>query len=156
MTTTSPWRVRTATAADRDFLADLAPRLTIGIAPWRDPAVMRATMREFFLSDLERMGPDSTVFVAEGVDGAPAGAATIGRNTNFTGETQAYLGELAVTGEAEGRGAGSALLAAAEDWARERGLGLLVLDTGAASTRARAFYARHGYTEESVRLTKVL
>jgi GNAT superfamily N-acetyltransferase len=47
-------------------------------------------------------------------------------------------------------------LAAAEDWARERGLGLLVLDTGAANTRARAFYARHGYTEESVRRTKVL
>lgn len=154
--TSNHWCVRTAALADRDFLSELASRLTFGIAPWRDPAAMLATMRGYLLSDLERIGPDSTVLVAEAPDGTPSGAATIARNTNFTGETQAYFGELAVTAAAEGQLAASALLAAAEDWARKQGFGLVVLDTGAANVRARAFYARHGYAEESVRLTRVL
>jgi GNAT superfamily N-acetyltransferase len=48
------------------------------------------------------------------------------------------------------------LLAAVEGWAREQGLHLLVLDTGAANERGRRFYARSGFQAESVRLTKVL
>jgi len=156
MTTSQTWQVRAATAADRELLADLAPRLTIGVAPWRDPAAVLATMRGFLLHDLEEMGPDSTVFIATRPDGTRAGVATIGRGKSYTGEAHAYLGELAVVAEAEGQGAASALLAAVEDWAREQGLGLVVLDTGAANSRARSFYTRHGYAEETVRLAKVL
>lgn len=156
MTATQTWHVRPATTADGEFLASLAQRLTIGIAPWRDPQAMVATMSGFLLHDLEEMGPDSTVFIAEAPDGTCAGAATIGRGKNFTGEAHAYLGELAVSAEAEGRGAASALLAAVEAWAREHALRLVVLDTGAANSHARQFYARHGFAEESVRLAKVL
>jgi GNAT superfamily N-acetyltransferase len=154
--TSVDWRVRPATPADREFLAELAPRLAFGIAPWRDQAIMAETMGAYLQHDLEAMGADGRVLVAEAPDATRVGAAAIGRNRNFTGEDQAYLGELAVTAAAEGHGAASALLAAAEDWAREQGLPLVVLDTGAANARARAFYARHGYAEESVRLTKVL
>lgn len=156
MTTSLTWQVRRATAADSEFLEALAPRLTIDVAPWRDPAAVLATMRGFLLHDLEEMGPDSTVFIAIAPDGTRAGAATIGRGKAFTGEAHAYLGEIAVTAEAEGQGAANALLAAVEDWAREHGLGLVVLDTGAANSRARRFYTRHGYAEETVRLAKVL
>ncbi len=51
---------------------------------------------------------------------------------------------------------GRALMRAAEDWASGRGYRLVVLDTGTANTRARAFYRRLGYAEESVRSVKVL
>jgi GNAT superfamily N-acetyltransferase len=81
---------------------------------------------------------------------------SVAHHENFTGERQAYLGELAVIEEAEGHGIGRALVDAAEQWARERGHTLLVLDTGAANTRARHFYANLGYQEESVRLVKPL
>jgi GNAT superfamily N-acetyltransferase len=151
----SQWRVRRGTDADRAFLDALATRLTIGIPPWRDPAVMLATVRRWLADDLARM-VDATVFIAEAPDGTPVGAATIARSTHFTGVPQAELGELAVVAEVEGQGVASALLAACEGWAREQGLAFVSLGTGAANTRARAFYARHGYGEEDVRLTKIL
>lgn len=151
------WRVRAATAEDRAFLERLAPRLIIGTAPWIRPAAVLETMRGFLLADLERSGGDaSAVFIAEAADGSPVGAVTIDRNKHFTGEPQDYIGELAVVEEAEGHGAGAALLAAAETWARGHGATRIALDTGAANTRARAFYARHGFAEESVKVVKVL
>jgi GNAT superfamily N-acetyltransferase len=150
------WQVRLAQAEDRAFLEVVAPRLTIGRAPWIDAEAMRATMRGYLLDDLERMGPDVAVFIAEGPDGEPAGAATIERNAHFTGAPQAYLGELVVAEAAEGRGAASALLAAVEAWAREHGARLLALETGTRNARARAFYERHGYDAESIKLIKAL
>lgn len=151
------WHVRAATDEDRTFLERLAPRLIIGTAPWIRPAVMLETMRGFLLADLERCGGDaSAVFIAEAADGSPVGAVTIDQNKHFTGESQDYIGELAVVEEAEGQGAGAALLTAAEAWARQHGATRIALDTGAANTRSRAFYARHGFAEESVKLVKVL
>ncbi len=156
MTTTGPWRIRLATATDADFLASLAPRLTIGRAPWLDEQQMETTMRRFLLDDLAAISDKRTIFIAESPDGAPVGAAAAAMGTHFTGVPQAYLGELAVVAEAEGQGAGSALLAAVEAWARERGAQLLTLDTGAANSHARVFYARQGYDEESVKYAKAL
>jgi GNAT superfamily N-acetyltransferase len=150
------WRVRAATADDRAFLASLAPRLTIGRAPWIDRDAMLATMRGYLLGDLERMGPEVAVFLVEGPEGTPAGALSIERNRHFTGVEQAYVGELVVAEEAEGQGAATALLAAAETWAHERGARLIALETGVRNTRARTFYERHGYGEESIKLVKVL
>lgn len=150
------WRIRLATPADRAFLEQLAPRLTIGIPPWRDSAAMLTTMRGWLLANLDGMGPDSTVYIAEAPDGTPVGAATVERSHHFTGAEQAELGELAVLAAYEGQGVASALLAAAEAWARAHGLRYLSLGTGAANTRARAFYTSHGYGEEDVRFTKVL
>jgi GNAT superfamily N-acetyltransferase len=43
----------------------------------------------------------------------------------------AYVGELVIGSAFEGRGAGRALMAAAERWAAERGLSRITLDTGA-------------------------
>ncbi len=107
--------------------------------------------RNLYLEDR----PDGAVFVAARADEV-MGFASVSREVAFTGEMQAYIGELAVAAEAEGQGAGQALLAAVEAWAREQELTLLVLDTGTANTRGRRFYERSGFQEESVRLTKVL
>ena len=156
MTQERRWRVRVAMAADRAFLQSIAPRLAIGIPRWRGHEAMLATARRWLLGNLDGMGENATVFIAEDADGTPVGVATVERSTHFTGTPQAELGELAVTEAVEGQGVGSLLLSAAEDWARERGLPFLALGTGFANIRARAFYARHGYREEDVRLTKAL
>ena len=150
------WRIRSATAADHAFLEQLAPRLTIGIPPWRSREAMLATVRGWLLGSLESMGADGTVFIAEDADGTPVGAATVERSAHFTGAPQGELGELAVIEAVEGQGVAALLLAAAEDWAREQGMPFLALGTGIANTRARAFYARHGYQQEDVRLAKAL
>ncbi len=150
------WRIKPATAADRAFLEQLAPRLTIGIPPWRSREAMLATVRGWLLENLENMGADGTVFIAEDANGMPIGAATVERSAHFTGAPQGELGELAVIEAVEGQGVAALLLAAAEDWAREQGLPYLALGTGVANSRARAFYARHGYQEEDIRLAKAL
>ncbi|HEX5440694.1 MAG TPA: GNAT family N-acetyltransferase, partial [Ktedonobacterales bacterium] len=127
------WRIRLATAADRAFLEQLAPRLTLGIPPWRSREAMLATVRGWLLDNLDGMGADGTVFIAEDADGIPVGAATVARSAHFTGTPQAELGELAVIEAVEGQGVAALLLAAAEDWAREQGLPYLALGTGMAN-----------------------
>ncbi|HEY1388463.1 MAG TPA: GNAT family N-acetyltransferase [Ktedonobacterales bacterium] len=150
------WRIRPATVADRAFLEQLAPRLAIGIPSWRSREAMLAMARGWLLENLESMGAEGTVFIAEDADGTLVGAATVERSAHFTGTPQCELGELAVVEAAEGQGVAALLLSAAEDWAREQGLPYLALGTGTANSRARAFYARHGYREEDIRLAKAL
>jgi len=149
-------RIRPFLSSDRDFMLSLAPRLVIGIAPWRDPGKMLAAMQGFINESITAIGNDAVVLIAEDMHGIPLGFLSITHNTNFTGETQAYIGEIAVSAEAEGRGIGRALMHAGEEWARTHGYSLIVLDTGAANARARAIYRRLGYAEESVRLVKEL
>ncbi|MFL5629277.1 MAG: GNAT family N-acetyltransferase [Ktedonobacteraceae bacterium] len=153
-------RVRLYHPDDRDFVLSLTPRLTIGMAPWRDPEKMHDAMRGFTMESIagssEEAGSNNVVFIAEDERGVPLGFISTAHNVNFTGEIQAYIGELAVSAEAEGRGAGRALISAAEEWALVHNYSIIVLETGAANDRARAFYQRLGYQEESVKLVKVL
>lgn len=149
-------RVRPYVATDRPFVLSLAPRLVIGIPPWRDPEKMLATVQSWLESSIAHHGTETTVFIAEDEQGERHGFATVSRNRHFTGVGQAYIGELAVSEAAEGRGVGKALVAACEQWAREQGYPILVLDTGAANTRARAFYQRLGFLEEDIKLVKLL
>lgn len=81
---------------------------------------------------------------------------SVGTREHFTGDLDAYIGELAVAPWAEGGGAGRALLHAAERWARDNGYARITLETSAANLRARHFYYRGGYLDEAVRLTKEL
>lgn len=149
-------RIRPFLPADRDALLALASRLTINVPPWRDPGVALAATRGWIAKAIEDIGPGHALLVAEDLDGACVGFVTVQRDTHWSGEEQAYVPELVVAEAAEGRGVGRALMAGVEAWAREQGLRLVELDTGVANTRSRAFYARLGYAEESVKLVKVL
>jgi GNAT superfamily N-acetyltransferase len=133
-----PVRVRPFAPADRDAVLQLTPRLTVGMAPWLDPDAFLAAARGWIEGSIAGIGPDRAVLVAEDAWGRCVGFVSVGRNRHFTGEEQAYVGELAVAKEMEGRGVGRALLAKAEAWARERGYRLIALETGAANVRARA------------------
>jgi GNAT superfamily N-acetyltransferase len=63
---------------------------------------------------------------------------------------------LAVTAAAAGQGVGRALMAAAEDWARQQGCALITLEVFAANSTARSVYARLGYAEQTLKLAKPL
>lgn len=71
---------------------------------------------------------------------------------------RAELGGLAVAAHAQGTGAGSALLRAAEQWATQRGVRTMFLRSGAEREAAHAFYLSRGYrvVKTQVALTKVL
>ena len=149
-------RVRQYVPADREFVLSLAPRLAIGIPPWRDPQKMIATVQGWITESIKQHGNKTMVIVAEDEHRERLGFATVSHDTHFTGEGQAYIGELATSEEAEGRGVGKALAQACEQWAREQGYRILSLATGAANERALGFYRHMGYLDEDVKLVKLL
>lgn len=149
-------QIRPFVVEDRAALLALAPRLLVGIAPWLDPDAMLVAARGWIAGGIAKLGSDSAIFVATDCEGACIGFVSVARQTHFTGEERAYIGELVVATDAEGRGGGRALIAAAAEWAKAQGLPALELDTGAANARARGFYRRLGFGEESVKLVKRL
>ncbi|WP_164903440.1 GNAT family N-acetyltransferase [Nonomuraea polychroma] len=151
-------RIRPALEEDRQAVMALAARLAEGVAAWRDPEAAVDAGRQWLAGSLdatrERRGE---VFVAvEGDEQRVVGVVSVNQQRHFTGVTDAYVGELAVAPDAVRAGAGRRLMAAAEAWARRQGLRHLTLETGAANTTARRFYAALGYREEAVRLTRSL
>jgi ribosomal protein S18 acetylase RimI-like enzyme len=156
MAATAPAQIRPFQPGDHSQVLALAPRLTEGVAPWRDPAAVRRAAQNWVQTSIDTAHqPDHAVYVAIAMDRV-VGVVTIREQTHFTGQTDAYVGELAVASGMERRGIATALMNAAEAWAAQRGLAFLTLQTGAANHRARGLYRRLGYHEEELLLTKAI
>jgi GNAT superfamily N-acetyltransferase len=150
-------RVRDGTAADRDFVIDTARRFAaFGPPPWRSAQEVVAgevrCLDDFF--DGRLTGP--ALLIAEDA-GAPAGFAFLEPAVDyFSGDRHGHVGMIAVTEAAEGRGAGAALMRAAEDWARACGYPKLTLNVFEGNRRARDVYERVGYRVETLRYVKMI
>ncbi len=140
---------------DREAVLALAPRLAAGVAPWRPTEGVRSAVRTWFEESLDAAGEERAVFVAR-LAGEVVGMVAVEEQRHWSGDLDAYVGELATAEGHEGRGVGRALLTRAETWARDRGLTRITLETGAANDRARAFYSARGYRDEEIRLTHLL
>jgi ribosomal protein S18 acetylase RimI-like enzyme len=149
-------RTRLYDPADREFVLSLAPRFAIGTQPWRDRQKITEAAQGWIAASIEQHGGRTVIFVAEDELGERLGFATVSHSTHFTGERQAYIGELATSEAAEGRGVGKALAKACEQWAREQEYRILSLTTGAANERALGFYRHIGFLDEDVTLVKLL
>jgi ribosomal protein S18 acetylase RimI-like enzyme len=149
-------KIRAYIPEDRDFVLKLAPRLGIGMQPWRDRLLWLKTVEGWLTESIEQHGQKTMVLIAEKEDGERAGFATVSHSTHFTGQPQAYIGELATSEAVEGQGIGSALVRACEEWARQQGYTLLALSTGAGNARALHFYHHLGFQDEDVTLTRNL
>ncbi len=149
--------VRPVTVDDHDFVLATARRLAaFGPPPWRTSIeVVEGEVRcldEFFDGRM----PGCELLVAED-EGRRLGFAFVEPHVDyFTQATHAHLGMIAVTEDAEGTGAATALLGAAEEWSRARGYTTLTLNVFQGNSRARAFYEKSGYLVETVRYTKPL
>ncbi len=149
-------RIRRYQPADRGAVMALATRLMIGVAPWRDPDAVHRAVTAWVRDSLGACDADDrAVFVAEH-DGGVVGVVTVGRRRHFTGEVDAYVGELVVAEHAQRRGVGTLLMREVERWAVRHGYPHVTLETGAANDAARSFYRSRGYREEEVRLTRPL
>jgi ribosomal protein S18 acetylase RimI-like enzyme len=151
-----PVEIRPVQPGDHAQVLALAPRLTEGVAAWRDPQAVLRAVCGWVESSLESAGqPGHAVYVAV-ADGRVTGVVTVCERAHFTGQVDAYVGELAVAAGLERHGIATQLMDAAEAWAARRGLAFLTLETGAANQPARAFYARRGYRDEDIRLTRAI
>lgn len=151
MTTVRPYDER-----DHDAVMALADRLTSGRPLWRDLDRWLATARGWVAESIASADSPTHALHVAVVDDVVVGFVALSTRTHFTGDVDAYVGELVVASGHERRGIGRTLLAVAESWAREHGFVSLTLDTGAVNTTARRVYASAGFVEEDVRLTKRL
>lgn len=101
--------------------------------PWNDPT----SDIDFCLASQE-----ATLLVAE-ADGAVIGSAMVGHDGH-----RGWVYYLAASPAQQGKGLGRALMAAAEDWARARGVPKLMLMVRPENAGVRAFYEALGYIEE--------
>lgn len=148
--------IRPATSEDLPFIHALAQRLAGGAdLPWRSGDEVMRFQRTFMHETLEAPKPGAITLVAEGEGGAFLGFVHAEPMADiFTDKVAAYVPLLALTQEAQGQGVAAALMAAVEDWAKRQGFDSLSLDVFASNARGRAFYARLGYGEETLRLVK--
>jgi ribosomal protein S18 acetylase RimI-like enzyme len=154
--TKTPARVRPFRPHDREQVLALAPRLAEGVASWRDPVGVASAATSWITGSMDRAGePGHAVFVAE-LAGRVGGVITLAERAHFSGQTDAYVGELIVAAGLERRGIATELMRAAEAWAAQRDYAFITLETGAANDPARKLYAALGFVEEEVRLTKAV
>jgi len=151
-------RVRPAAAADRDWILAHAPRLhDFGPPPYRPRDVMDRAVVASIDEALAGSRADATVLVAADASGSRLGFIHLhAAHDFFTGEEHGHVSDIVVAAEAEGRGVGQALMAAAEEWGRARGYRLLSLHVFDGNARAREFYRRLGYGADIVKLVKPL
>ncbi len=152
-------RVRPAGSDDRPFVLETARRLAeFGPPPWRTPElVVTAESRVLHAFFDGTPGPGLALLIAESEAGERLGFAYLETLVDyFDQKPHGHVAELAVTREAEGRGAAGALLEAAEAWSRGLGYGALTLNVFEGNRHARAVYEKRGFRPETIRCIKIL
>lgn len=130
--------IRVATPADAGGLAQLSGQLGY-------PADAATALRRLEGVTVHHAG---VVLVAIDAQGALSGFAHIEPRHLLIAEPFAELAALVVSEMARGQRVGSALLAAAEAWAREQGFTSMRVRSNVLRERAHRFYLREGYTEK--------
>lgn len=150
--------IRPATAADHPFIFSLSTRLAmVAQLPGRKEAEIQAFQDRHMQAALGKTGDQSATLVAAMPTGPVLGFIHLQPKPDpVTSEPAGYVSMLAVVPEAEGQGIAQQLMEAAENWARAHGFRCLSLDVFASNERARRFYDRIGFAEDSVKLYKLL
>jgi GNAT superfamily N-acetyltransferase len=127
--------IRPMTAADAGAAARLATQLGY-------PSTAEEVLRRFHAITAL---PESYVAVAVSDAGSVVGWIHVFGNRLLESEPDAEIGGLVVDESYRGRGAGTALVAAAEAWARERGYPVVSVRSNVVRQEAHEFYQERGY-----------
>ena len=131
------------------------------LTPNRQATIDRETMEARVQKQMENIrkehGSKNQVFVARDIGDHYSGFIWVGQITHgFTGRTQAYLLDLFVAEPFRGQGVGKALIATAEEWAKQKGFDRIGLNVAAHNPTAIGLYKRCGFTTESLWMNKSL
>jgi ribosomal protein S18 acetylase RimI-like enzyme len=130
--------------------------LVFGSSAWQDKQALAPGFRETLAQAISHQDLRSTVLIAEAADETPLGFISLTVREDVGGIERAHVADLAVTDSARRTGVGTALMNAAESWARKLGMSVLSLDVWSTNENALAFYRRLGFLAESVCLIKRL
>lgn len=141
---------------DDEFILALVPRFVDFTLPdWRRRHECIEGIRQDLLKHLEDQPANSYLFVAEDSDGERVGFIHLQRTADFfTGRSNCHISDLAVAPHHEGKGVGGALLAHAEQWARDHHCHMVTLAVFPGNQRARELYEANGYATDLLRLAK--
>ena len=152
-----PISIRAAAPSDRAFIETLGKRTVMtSVSAQRRPDP--AAVIENYERLLEIVDARAHVALVAELDGVQAGfvLALDSMPDEVTGEDQAFIAYMAVERDARGKGVGAALLAAAEDEARKRGLPYMALMVTEENEAARELYEHAGYLTERRLMCKTL
>jgi (aminoalkyl)phosphonate N-acetyltransferase len=148
----------TETIIVRRALADDWPAVAALLAELGRPQALgtddEEALRAVYARYLEQL--DAEALVAE-VDGRVVGFCDVEFRTRLNFDVpQAWIPDLVVAEGQRSRGAGRALLARAEELARERGCWGMALESATWRDRAHAFYVREGWADTGKAFSKPL
>ncbi len=119
---------------DADVAAVIALWQRCGLTrPWNDPSADIA---------FARRGPNSAILAGRADDTIVA-TAMVGHDGH-----RGWVYYVAVDPDAQRKGAGRAIMAAAEDWLRQQGIAKVMLMVRPDNTQVQAFYETLGYDEQ--------
>jgi len=128
--------IREITTSDAEAAASLCAELGYSVTP----AVMAERIRRLANS------PDHTVFVGC-IGDRVVGWIDIGEVVRIQSELAGEIGGFVVSDGFRSTGIGRQLLRRAEEWARERGIGKIVVRSQIKREAAHRFYLREGYQQ---------
>ncbi|HEV3156448.1 MAG TPA: GNAT family N-acetyltransferase [Candidatus Baltobacteraceae bacterium] len=151
-------RIREGDRGDLAFIRDLGHRSAADSASAlrpADPRLLAVSFERMLEVVLDR---SHLVLIAEIEEGESMGFLLLldAQSDDVTSLPQAFVAYMAVEPSAHRRGVGAALLARAEEIARERGLPHLTLMVTEGNIPARELYAQAGYSTERRLLCKAL
>jgi RimJ/RimL family protein N-acetyltransferase len=155
--------IRPASLEDLDALLEIylsSARHHVALDPEQYRLPNRAAAEERLRGIIEDVGR-ATGYLAGVVDGRVVGSVSIvflpppTVGSMVASVTVAEVG-IAVLDHSRDSGVGTALMAAAEAWAAERGVRVIVLDMSARNAAAQRFYERLGYEISGLYLRKAI
>ncbi|BBN83525.1 hypothetical protein PA25_35100 [Pseudoalteromonas sp. A25] len=149
--------IREASEHDHAFIFSLSSYLAeVAQLGWHSDDAVQKMQDEYISQMLAHTSTANKTLIAEVAD-QPMGFVHVRKHQDgITGESCGTVPLLAVLPEAQGLGVGKMLMAAAQQWAKDRGYRLLHLEVFANNAKANSFYQNLGFKPEMLHMIKVL
>ncbi|MBI2796858.1 MAG: GNAT family N-acetyltransferase [Gemmatimonadetes bacterium] len=151
-------RLRPGGPDDEAAVLRLATRLSdFPVPSWRTAEEISRGDDQVLREQLWAPRTDGLLLIAEYDPQAPVGMILVTTRIDYFRQDQiAHVEVLVVDSAHERQGIAGMLMAAAEEWARARGVERMGLTVWEANQRARRFYDRNGYRAETIHYLKEL